>query len=277
MIEVSRVLLTAEEVHITNLEVRPEMARRVAVGIPGMFRSKLVIRQPIHHVVVRHVGRVGRKELLRLGPQIRDTLRGIEEVDGEAIGDVVVGNVVEDIVIDVTEELDLGLNAPVVAVLLEDGMAVKHATVPATHLVVRDLVAVLDVLLLQNFGGLLEEIHVDPIGDAPVFLGYLLCKRDGQWLAKCANQTRLNSIAFHTPVNLCLDLRLGPLLELLGERLVVEEDPGVIELAVPGALQIAYRRNQLIEFLVSDKRDDGGGHASRVGAVRIVVVVFGSP
>lgn len=51
-------------------------------------------------------------------PKVRDTLRCVEKVDREAVGLVAVLHEPEDIVVNVAEELDLGFNAPVVAVLL---------------------------------------------------------------------------------------------------------------------------------------------------------------
>lgn len=52
VVKVSRVFVAPEEVHVANLEVGPEMAGRVSVGIAGVFGSELVIGQPCHHVII---------------------------------------------------------------------------------------------------------------------------------------------------------------------------------------------------------------------------------
>ena len=171
MLEVRLVLLAAEEVKITDLEVRPEVTSGISVATLGVLRTSDVICKPLPHVVVAEVRRVGGKESLRLRPEGWDTLRRIVEVDGEAVCLVAVFHVAEHIVVDVAEELDVGLNAPVVAVAGESGVLVEHAAVPATHLVVGDLGAVLNVLLFQNLGRFVEELHVDPAGHFPVLLG----------------------------------------------------------------------------------------------------------
>ena len=86
----------------------------------------------------------------------------------------------------------------------------------------------------------------------------------------------LVSIA-HTILALRLGQRLGALLELLRKRLVVEENPGVIEFAVPGPFQIAHRRNQLFQLLVPDERDERRVSPGGVGTVGGIIVLVGSP
>lgn len=172
MVEVRLVLVASEELHIADLEIRPEVARRVAVCVAGMVRAEFGVRQPVHHVVLVEVGRVRGEEFLRGRPEVGDTLRGVEEVNREAVGDVVILHVSENVVVDIAEVLDLGLDAPVVAVILQGGVFVEHAAVPAAHLAVGHLVAVLDVLFGEHGGRLAEEVHVDPFWDVPVFLGH---------------------------------------------------------------------------------------------------------
>lgn len=175
VIKVGRVFFAPEEFHVSDLEVGPEMTRRVSVGTSRVLRTQFVILQPTHHVVIGQVGRVGGKELLRLRPQVRDTFGGIEEVDGESVGDVAVLHEAEYVIVDVAEELDLGLNTPVVAVLLEGRVLVEHSAVPPAHVVIGDLIAVLNALLLQHFSRFAEEVLVDKVGHIPMFLGNLLC------------------------------------------------------------------------------------------------------
>lgn len=174
VLEVCLVLVTPEEIQVTDFKVRPEVAGGVTISILGVVRPQLVIRQPFHHVVIGDVGGVRGNELLGLRPELRDTLRRIEQVDGETVCGVAVLHVPENIIVDIAEVLDLRLHTPVVAVVLEDRVLVKHATVPAAHQVVGHLVTVLDALLLQHLRRFVEKVHVDPIGNRPVVLGDFL-------------------------------------------------------------------------------------------------------
>jgi hypothetical protein len=74
-----------------------------------------------------------------------------------------------------------------------------------------------------------------------------------------------------------LGLGLGPLLELLGERLVVEENVGVVELVVPGALEITHRADHVVQLFVTDEGDKGGISTGRLVAVRLIVVILRTP
>lgn len=78
-------------------------------------------------------------------------------------------------------------------------------------------------------------------------------------------------------MNLGLGDGLRLLLELLGERLVVEEDVGIVEFVVPCALEVAHGADQLVQFLVAHKRDEGSIGAGGLFAIVGVIVIFGSP
>jgi hypothetical protein len=68
VLEVGLVLFAAEEVEIANFEVGPEVAGGVSIGALGMPRTSHVIRNPLPHVVIAEVRRVGGEESLSLGP-----------------------------------------------------------------------------------------------------------------------------------------------------------------------------------------------------------------
>ena len=176
VVEVRFILIAAEELHITNLEIGPEVARRISLRITSMIRPQLSIRQPLHHIILMQICRVRSQELLRSGPKVRDTFGRVEEVNREPVRHVVILHVPENVVVHVAEVLDLRLNAPVVSVVLEGGVLVEHAAVPSAHLAVGDFVAVLDILFFEDRGGFAEEVHVYPVWDIPVLL------RDEFWV-----------------------------------------------------------------------------------------------
>lgn len=171
MVEIVLIRLAPPKLHIRNLEITPEMARAIPIRIRIMQRPPRLIRHPIQRIIPMQILRVLREEFLRFGPQRGDGFGVVVEVDGEAVGLVVVVHVPEDVVVDVAEEMDLGLHAPVVAGVGQRGVFVEHAAVPAAHLVVGDEVGVLDALLFEHDGGFFEEGEVDPGGDVPVFFG----------------------------------------------------------------------------------------------------------
>lgn len=149
-------------------------------------------------------------------------------------------------------------------------MLVEHAAVPAAHLVVGDLISVLETLLFQELCGFFEEVHVDILRDVPVLF------RNQLWRSvNCMSQNR--GLGSYTILAFGLGLGLSSLLELRGERLVIEKDIGVVKLGVPGPLQVTNARNQLVELLVPDEGDDGCVGSGGVGAVRRVIVLVGAP
>lgn len=165
VVKVVRVGLAAPDVQVGNLKVGPEVACGVAVGLVVVLGAAHAVRQPVHGIVGVDVLRVLGDELDRLRPQGWDGLWSVKEVDGEPVRLVVVLHVAEDIVVDVAEEVHLGLDAPVELNVLQSLVAVEQAAVPAAHLVVRDLVGILDFVLLENLDRLGVQVLVDVRGD----------------------------------------------------------------------------------------------------------------
>ena len=171
MVEVVLVCLAPPESHVANFEVAPEMACRVAVRLGVVVRAADAISEPGHGIVLVDGIGVRSDELEGLGPKSFDGLGVIVEVDREAVGLVVVLHESEHIVIDIAEEVDVGLDAPIVLDVLERGVLVEHAAVPPAHLVVRSHLRILDTAIFEEFGRGILEVRVDPRWHFPVFLG----------------------------------------------------------------------------------------------------------
>lgn len=84
-------------------------------------------------------------------------------------------HVSEDIVVNVAEEMNLGLDSPVVPCVLERRVLIEEATVPSTHLVVGDHLGVLHTLLLQELGRFIVVLSIDPGGGVPMFVRDKFC------------------------------------------------------------------------------------------------------
>jgi hypothetical protein len=235
MIEVIAVLLTSPKGQVPNLEVRPEVTGRVPMRFLEIVRSPLSILQPVPRIVLVHILRMILDEFLRFRPKCLHRFRGVVDVDVEPIRLVVVLHPRENVVVDVAEEVDVGLDAPVVLVLGQRGVFAEHARVPAAHLVVGELVHVLD-FVREEGDGFAVQVHVDPGGDCPVVLGNEFCKVIWSVLPSCFDQDgRVCGERFgvHTKAHLGLGRRFRLLLELFCERHIVEKGPRVVELVIP--------------------------------------------
>lgn len=126
MLEIILICLAPPKVHVGNLEVAPEMTGRVAVRLDVMLRPPSAVLQPLARTVLVLVFRVRGQELERLGPEGGDALRGVIQVDGEAVRFVAVGHVAEHVVVNVAEEVDLGLHPPVIARVGEGRVVVEE-------------------------------------------------------------------------------------------------------------------------------------------------------
>ena len=175
MLEIIGVGGRAPEVEVTNLEVAPEMTGGVAVCFTIVIRPMKFIGQPAHGVVGMDVFRVGGQEFDRFGPESRDALGTVVDVDVEAVRLVVILHPTKDVVVDVAEEMNLGLHSPVVSHIGQCGMSEEKAAVPPTHLMIGTLRGVLYVLLLQDLNGLVIQLSIDPVRHRPVLRRDLLC------------------------------------------------------------------------------------------------------
>lgn len=94
---------------------------------------------------------------------------------------------------------------------------------------------------------------------------------------KLARKSESKNKGERTVLTLGFGDRLSLTLEFFGEGLVIEEDVGIVEFVVPSALEILHGVNQVAEFLIPHKGDDGGIGASGLFAIGGVIVIFGSP
>jgi hypothetical protein len=172
MVEELAVLRAPPEAQVANLKVGPEVAGRVAMRNTRVLRSFLAILQPSPRAILMDVALVVLQELERLRPQCANRFGAVMDIDVPPIRFVVVLHPSEDIVVDITEEVYVGLDAPVVLHVCEGGVLAEEAAVPAAHLVVRGFVHVLHLLRGKEVYGFVVEVHVDPRGYVPVLAGH---------------------------------------------------------------------------------------------------------
>lgn len=90
-----------------------------------MFGPPRAVLQPIHSVVLVYIVMMLGQELDRLWPESRYAFRRIVEIDGEAVGFVIVLHITKNVVINIAEEVDLRLNAPVPSGISQGRVFVK--------------------------------------------------------------------------------------------------------------------------------------------------------
>lgn len=229
------------------------MTRTVAVrgrGVRGAVRG---VGYPAERVVRVEVllSDAGRgEEALCFRPERGDGEGRVVQIYGEAVGLVAVGHVAKHVVVDVAEEVHVGLDAPVVVLVGEGGVMREEARIPAAHLMVGYLVGVLDAVVGKDGCGFGEEGGVDPGWCGPVRRG------------DCGEGYRSGGGGADAAF------------EGLGEGLVVEESPGIVEFVVEGCFEIADGLDELFELGVADEGEEGGFYAVGVGIIgRIVVAI----
>ena len=136
VLKVVFICLTPPESHIGNLEITPKVTSRISIGFRIVLRPPLAVRDPVFGIIGMQVLRMCCQESLGFGPEGRDALRCVIEVDGEPVGLVVILHVAENVIINIAEEMDLWLHTPIILHMLKGGMLVKHAGIPTTHLVI---------------------------------------------------------------------------------------------------------------------------------------------
>ena len=154
-------------------------------------------------------------ELLDTVPKSWDGLDVLVQAEDEAVLLPVFLHESEWVVVDVAEQLNARLHTPVVFEVHHHRMTEEKAGFIPTHVPVTDRVAVDDLPLPHVFTNSLCLFLVDPLWETPVL---------GTDLA-IMSLTRNKSC--------------GHLLEIVIERLVVQEDPGIIVVAVKPIFHLA--------------------------------------
>lgn len=154
--------------------------------------------------------------------------------DRETVDFLVAFHVQEGVVGDVAEVLDLGFDAPVPVVFLEQLVLVEEAAVEATHVVVALHASVHDSLVALLADTLLGDVLVGPVRVAPVFRADLAEFDGGGGVVE------------------------DGLAEGGVEVAVVEEDIGVVEPAVEVTLDGLERFDHAVQLLIPGQDHEGG-------------------
>lgn len=168
VVKVLLVLFRPEEAEAAYLKVGPEVAGGVAASVVVVVGPR-GLDEPLAGVVWVDVLRELLEKVDGCWPQRLDGVRRVVEVQDKSVVLVVVLHVRKDVVVDGAVVIDVGLDTPVVVVILERVIHEKGTRVPATHFVVGSQVGVLDIVL---FGHLATQavclLLVDPFGLVPL-------------------------------------------------------------------------------------------------------------
>lgn len=174
VIEIIAVLFATPEPEIANLKITPEVACRVAMRFVRILRSPMAILKPFPRIILVYIFGVIRDEFESLWPECFNRFGGVVDVYVKTVCLVVIGHPSKNVVVNVAEEVNIGLDAPVVLVVGEGWVLGKEPAVPSAHLMVGLLLHVLHAVLVvgEEGYGLAEEIAVYPGWHIPVFGGY---------------------------------------------------------------------------------------------------------
>lgn len=226
------------------------MTRTVAVRLLVVAQPMGRIGHPAHRIVGMQILEgvvVFGQEALGLGPQGRQGRGCVVDVDCEAVRLVMILHVPEDVVVDVAEEMYVGLHPPVVVHILQRRLRREEARVPSAHLMVADLVRILHIVFRKYLGRLFKQIKVDPRRCGPMLFRYLF------------EDDLSTSLAAHS------------VLEGFSEGLVVKKGPRIVELGIECAFEVSHRLEHLVELRVADEREEGGADAIGGGIRRCIV------
>jgi len=186
-------------------------------------------------------------ELLGASPEGGNGINVFVQRKNETVLLVVLVHDAERIVVNVAEELDGGLNTPVVFVVHHELLSEEETGLESAHVTVADGVTVDDLALMHILTDLAGLLLVNPLREGPVFL---------------RNQTIMSLTRAEGS---------GDLLELLIERLVVEENPVIVVSAVETILNLANGLGNFPNILVTGESDKSSVHTGAgSGALKVV-------
>ena len=182
-IEILLVRFAPKEFKAANLEVGEELTIVIVTTVAR-------VEQPVEVGVGMNEFRMGVDERARAGPERGKGARVIKDIHVEAILHVVVAHEAEDVVVDVTEIMDLWnvyqsdspigqrrrkscrtyvrFNAPIPVKVSQSRMLVEETAVPSTHVPVADHPSFTHANSTKVLKTVHESAFVDPIRQRPV-------------------------------------------------------------------------------------------------------------
>ena len=174
-----------------------------------------IITEESHGVVLCDMFGMVLHEFLGAVPESRNGVNVFVETKDKAVLLVVLDHNTEGVVVDVAVKVNGRLDTPVVFVVHHQGVAEEKARLESTHVAVADRVTVDDLSLLHILAHLLGLFLINPLRERPVLVR--------NFAVVC--------LARHE--------RRRDLLESRVERLVIEEDPVVVESSVEAVFNLA--------------------------------------
>lgn len=133
----------------------------------------VVVAEEAHRVVLCNVLWVVLHEFLDTVPESRNGLDVFVETEHKAVLLALLLHQPEGVVMNVAEDLDAGLNTPVVIVVHHEGLAEKEARLESAHVTIADGVSVDDLALPHVLADLLGPLLINVRRERPVLLGDL--------------------------------------------------------------------------------------------------------
>lgn len=235
------VSFAAPEIQITDFEVAPEMASVVSLSA--------VIGEELECVIFRNVFGVCLHELFDSVPKSLDGLAILRQRNSESIDLLVILHEQERVIMQVTEELDVGLDSPIVVVFLKEVVPEEESGVEPAHVSVWDRAPIDNLLLLHLLTTRFCSIFVDPFRLVPVIMWDQTVFSFGRHDLRCIFD------------------------EIRAERLFVEEDIRIPVSLVKPVFVLLDALKDTLEIPVTSQNDESGIGLPLVCRVSMDVVV----
>ena len=258
-IKVFLVCFSPEEIEIADFEVGEELTIVVVAAVAG-------VEEPVQIGVWVDEFGVGVYEGAGTGPEGGEGAGIVEDVHVEAVFHVVIAHEAEDVVVNVTEEVDLqtvskslrtshtgrtcvGFDTPIPVKIFESWVFVEEAAVPSTHVAVADHPTFADANSAQILQAVHESSFVDPVWQRPVL------ERNDFVVDLCRSQVSCSGLALSVRDSAGND-QGHAYLELIAERLIVEKHPWVLVLSIPVVLQLSHALHDTFQLRIAHQADE---------------------
>lgn len=202
-----------------------------------VIRFAAVIAEETKGVVFDNMLGVVLHEFLHTVPQSWDGLDVFVQTENKTVLLALLMHDSERIVVDIAEDLDTGLDTPIVVVVHHERLAEKEARLESAHVTVADRITIDDLTFPHVLAHLLRLLLVDVGREGPVLLRNLAIMR------------------------LARDQGCRDLFESCVEGFVIEEHPVVVVATVEAVLDLADRARDIPNVRVTSQSNKGSIHA----------------
>lgn len=180
VLEEITVCLGTQPVQVTNFEVGPLVRLATETWRESLETHKMAVVVGVSTIVANKAHRIAFynifwlffDEFLHAVPQCRNCFHIFKQTQHERVLFVVVGHEFESIIVNITKELNAGLNAPVPLILQHKRLLKEEARLEPTHVPVAHGIAIDDLPLTHILTDCCSLVCVNPLWKGPMLFTY---------------------------------------------------------------------------------------------------------